>query len=166
LHRERPRSPCSVYVKVAHRGIVPRFIPCTTPFQEQKPLSDGSTLAQGISPVGIAELRDAVRGHVLNEAIPDAAAERDVDCQLGVGSSQDAVFEFLEALEVAEMACSDPNGLRSGGYARTRHEKGHPRRWPKFMFSGSPGRTRTADLVINSHPLYRLSYRGMGRRES
>ena len=26
---------------------------------------------------------------------------------------------------------------------------------------GSPGRTRTCDLVINSHPLYRLSYRGM-----
>ena len=25
---------------------------------------------------------------------------------------------------------------------------------------GSPGRARTADLVINSHPLYRLSYRG------
>jgi len=26
---------------------------------------------------------------------------------------------------------------------------------------GSPGRTRTCDLVINSHPLYRLSYRGI-----
>jgi hypothetical protein len=26
---------------------------------------------------------------------------------------------------------------------------------------GSPGRTRTADLVVNSHPLYRLSYRGI-----
>lgn len=25
---------------------------------------------------------------------------------------------------------------------------------------GSPGRARTADLVINSHSLYRLSYRG------
>lgn len=25
---------------------------------------------------------------------------------------------------------------------------------------GSPGRARTADLVINSHPLYQLSYRG------
>jgi hypothetical protein len=25
----------------------------------------------------------------------------------------------------------------------------------------SPGRTRTSDLVINSHPLYRLSYRGI-----
>ena len=28
---------------------------------------------------------------------------------------------------------------------------------------GSPGRARTADLMINSHPLYRLSYRGIGR---
>ena len=28
---------------------------------------------------------------------------------------------------------------------------------------GSPGRARTADLVINSHPLYRLSYRGLIR---
>jgi len=30
--------------------------------------------------------------------------------------------------------------------------------------SGSPGRARTADLVINSHPLYRLSYRGREAR--
>ena len=30
--------------------------------------------------------------------------------------------------------------------------------------SGSPGRARTADLVINSHPLYRLSYRGIIER--
>ena len=29
-----------------------------------------------------------------------------------------------------------------------------------YLF-GSPGRARTADLVINSHPLYRLSYRGI-----
>ena len=29
------------------------------------------------------------------------------------------------------------------------------------VFTGSPGRARTADLVINSHPLYRLSYRGI-----
>ncbi len=28
---------------------------------------------------------------------------------------------------------------------------------------GSPGRARTADLVINSHPLYRLSYRGINK---
>ena len=27
---------------------------------------------------------------------------------------------------------------------------------------GSLERTRTSDLVINSHPLYRLSYQGMG----
>ena len=26
--------------------------------------------------------------------------------------------------------------------------------------SGSPGRTRTSDMVVNSHPLYQLSYRG------
>jgi hypothetical protein len=26
---------------------------------------------------------------------------------------------------------------------------------------GSPGRTRTADKVVNSHPLYQLSYRGL-----
>ncbi len=29
-----------------------------------------------------------------------------------------------------------------------------------FILYGSPGRARTADLVINSHPLYQLSYRG------
>ncbi len=27
--------------------------------------------------------------------------------------------------------------------------------------NGSPARTRTWDMVINSHPLYQLSYRGM-----
>jgi hypothetical protein len=32
-----------------------------------------------------------------------------------------------------------------------------------FVGFGSPGRARTADLMINSHPLYRLSYRGMRR---
>ncbi len=26
--------------------------------------------------------------------------------------------------------------------------------------NSSPGRTRTSDLVVNSHPLYQLSYRG------
>lgn len=30
-----------------------------------------------------------------------------------------------------------------------------------LTWCGSPGRTRTADLMINSHPLYRLSYRGI-----
>jgi hypothetical protein len=30
-----------------------------------------------------------------------------------------------------------------------------------FFLSGSPGRIRTADQVVNSHPLYRLSYRGI-----
>lgn|GEM_PF-3955761 len=35
---------------------------------------------------------------------------------------------------------------------------GRKRAWFKF---GSPGRTRTADQVVNSHPLYLLSYRGM-----
>ncbi len=30
-----------------------------------------------------------------------------------------------------------------------------------LLIIGSPGRTRTADQVVNSHPLYRLSYRGM-----
>ena len=32
--------------------------------------------------------------------------------------------------------------------------------------NGSPGRARTADLVINSHPLYRLSYRGITSAKS
>jgi hypothetical protein len=31
---------------------------------------------------------------------------------------------------------------------------------PRMAKYGSPGRTRTADMVVNSHPLYRLSYRG------
>jgi hypothetical protein len=32
------------------------------------------------------------------------------------------------------------------------------------MVFGSSGRARTADLVINSHPLYQLSYRGKTKR--
>ena len=31
-----------------------------------------------------------------------------------------------------------------------------------FLRSGSPGRTRTSDPVVNSHLLYQLSYRGSG----
>ena len=30
-----------------------------------------------------------------------------------------------------------------------------------YLVIGSPGRARTADMVINSHPLYQLSYRGL-----
>ena len=29
-----------------------------------------------------------------------------------------------------------------------------------ILIAGSPGRTRTSDRVVNSHLLYRLSYRG------
>ena len=36
--------------------------------------------------------------------------------------------------------------------------------WLKSLLEcGSLGRARTADLMINSHPLYRLSYQGMRR---
>ena len=31
---------------------------------------------------------------------------------------------------------------------------------PLSASNGSPGQTRTADQVVNSHPLYQLSYRG------
>jgi hypothetical protein len=34
---------------------------------------------------------------------------------------------------------------------------------PFCIFVGSPGQTRTADRVVNSHLLYLLSYRGMNR---
>lgn len=39
-------------------------------------------------------------------------------------------------------------------------KKGPARNWQGLLFS-SPTWTRTTDLVINSHPLYRLSYRGI-----
>ncbi len=41
-------------------------------------------------------------------------------------------------------------------------EKRHPERSACFSLNGSPGRTRTSDKVVNSHLLYRLSYRGIG----
>jgi hypothetical protein len=33
------------------------------------------------------------------------------------------------------------------------------------VLAGSPGRTRTSDLTVNSRPLYRLSYRGAISKE-
>ncbi len=36
---------------------------------------------------------------------------------------------------------------------------------PAFLIIGSPGRARTADLVVNSHPLYQLSYRGLNEQD-
>ena len=33
-----------------------------------------------------------------------------------------------------------------------------------ISLSGSPGRTRTSDPMINSHLLYQLSYRGIGAK--
>ncbi len=35
-----------------------------------------------------------------------------------------------------------------------------------LVLFGSPGRTRTANLVVNSHPLCRLSYQGTGKTGS
>ena len=35
-----------------------------------------------------------------------------------------------------------------------------------LISSGSATRTRTWDLVVNSHPLYRLSYRGIGAEKA
>ena len=49
----------------------------------------------------------------------------------------------------ALVICSDPVGTRGGA---------KPALTP--CLNGSPGRTRTSDPVVNSHLLYRLSYRG------
>ncbi len=46
-------------------------------------------------------------------------------------------------------------------YERIRHKKSLTHNMQGFLLFGSPGRARTADLMINSHPLYRLSYRGI-----
>ena len=46
-------------------------------------------------------------------------------------------------------------------YERIRHKKSLTHNTQGFLLFGSPGRARTADLMINSHPLYRLSYRGI-----
>ena len=46
-------------------------------------------------------------------------------------------------------------------YERIRHKKSLTHNMQGFLIYGSPGRARTADLMINSHPLYRLSYRGI-----
>ena len=54
-----------------------------------------------------------------------------------------------------------PNGILelslTQGYSRATWKDGKRKRLEGF---GSPGRTRTSDMVVNSHPLYRLSYRG------
>ena len=44
-------------------------------------------------------------------------------------------------------------------------DKIKPEECSGFIFKyGSLGRARTADLVINSHPLYQLSYQGIKER--
>src|SRR5664279_23086 len=39
--------------------------------------------------------------------------------------------------------------------------RGNFQECPVLSLYGSPARTRTTDMVINSHPLYRLSYWGI-----
>ena len=46
-------------------------------------------------------------------------------------------------------------------YIFTKQKEGLAENGQPLEFYGSPGRTRTADKVVNSHPLYQLSYRGM-----
>ncbi len=43
----------------------------------------------------------------------------------------------------------------------TKQKEGLAENSQPLEFCGSPGRTRTADKVVNSHPLYQLSYRGL-----
>ncbi len=64
----------------------------------------------------------------------------------------------VSARDIWLMAAGDATDHGSGNdRARSR------RALHKTLFSlGSPGRARTADPVINSHLLYRLSYRGIG----
>jgi hypothetical protein len=44
---------------------------------------------------------------------------------------------------------------------RTAKKKPSALRLTAFLRYGSPGRTRTSDQLVNSQPLYRLSYRGI-----
>ena len=48
----------------------------------------------------------------------------------------------------------------AGSYVLGDMQKESPVKRLGLIF-GSPGRTRTIDKVVNSHSLYRLSYRGM-----
>ena len=49
----------------------------------------------------------------------------------------------------------------SQGRGQCKSGSPRPLRWrARLKVPSSPGRTRTSDLVVNSHPLYRLSYRG------
>ena len=43
----------------------------------------------------------------------------------------------------------------------TKGKRGMAHESQPLEFTGSPGRIRTADQVVNSHPLYLLSYRGV-----
>ena len=49
---------------------------------------------------------------------------------------------------------------RDGAWSDRRAERQTNRRWFTTDATSSPGWTRTNDLVVNSHPLYQLSYRG------
>jgi hypothetical protein len=51
--------------------------------------------------------------------------------------------------------------LKLGGdFLVTYKNKGYAASAQPLDKVGSSGRTRTSDLVVNSHPLYQLSYRG------
>ncbi len=80
---------------------------------------------------------------------------------------QDDLEIFSQTIEPSMSAASSADeaafGKRDLRCAHDRMYRAHDETRPCGLawFAGSPGGTRTPNLVVNSHPLYRLSYRGM-----
>ena len=69
-------------------------------------------------------------------------------------------------MEIVRFSYASITWIRSKGIISEIPKESHPnkiknKRLHRCSLEDSPGQTRTADLVVNSHPLYRLSYRGM-----
>ena len=68
----------------------------------------------------------------------------------------DAYDKFIEAEGHESLDLARDPELIEGQAKKGTHISGVP----LSASNGSPGQTRTADQVVNSHPLYQLSYRG------
>ncbi len=94
--------------------------------------------------IGVFEDRTEA-GEVLAEMLAGLAGEKPVVLTIPAGGVPVAAVSAKKACDMANPSATQ-KAQPFGGWA--------------FQF-GSPGRTRTADPVVNSHLLYQLSYRGV-----
>ena len=78
------------------------------------------------------------------------------------GCGKTTLLRLIAGLEDVTEGQISIDGNRVEELRPSKHEERPPEMFPTtFLLFGSPGRTRTSDMVVNSHPLYQLSYRGI-----